>query len=88
VDELFAGGRIVDLILALVALEALVLVVWRARTGGGLAAIDLLPNLAAGASLLAALRLALGDAAWHWIALCLVAALVMHLIDLARRWRP
>lgn len=77
---------IVDLILAFVVMEAVLLVAWHRRTGGGVAAADLLPNLAAGFCLLAALRAALGGAAWPWIALALLGSLVAHLLDLRRRW--
>lgn len=78
----------VNLVLAFALLEAVLLVAWHRRTGGGIAAADLLPNLAAGFCLLAALRAALGGAAWPWIAAALLGALVAHLLDLRRRWRP
>lgn len=82
---LFASGRIVDLILLLVLLEALALAAWarRSRSGPGLA--GLLPNLLAGAFLLLALRAALADAAWPWIAAALAGGLVAHLWDLSGR---
>ena len=85
--ELFAGGRIVDLILAFMVLEALVLLVWRRRTGHGIAPLDLVASLLAGALLLLALRFALAGIAWPAIAACLAAALGAHVWDLARRWR-
>jgi hypothetical protein len=85
--ELFASGRIVDAILVLVAIEAVVLAAWSARTGKGVAPRDLLPNLASGVALFLALRGALVGAAWPWIAACLLAALAAHATDLALRWR-
>ncbi len=85
--ELFASGRIVDLVLGLMLLEALVLVAYRRRTGRGIAAGNLVASLLAGALLLLALRLALAGEAWPAIAACLAVALVAHLWDLARRWR-
>jgi len=85
VAELFAGGRIVDLVLALVVLEALALWIHHRRTGRGIAPADFLPNLAAGACLLLALRAALAGSGWIWIAAWLAAALAAHLADLARR---
>ena len=50
---------IVDAIIALVAVEAVVLVLWRALTGGGLPVGETLANLSSGAALLLALRMAL-----------------------------
>ena len=73
--------------MALVLVEAALLIAWHRRTGGGVATADLLPNLAAGFCLLAALRAALGGAAWRWIALALLGSLLAHLLDLSRRWR-
>lgn len=77
---LFASGRILDMILALTVLEAGALLVWRRRT-------DLLGTLLAGVALLTAVRLAQAGAAWPWLALALLAALLAHLGDLAARWR-
>jgi hypothetical protein len=44
-------------------------------------------NLAAGASLLMALRAALTNAGWEMTILWLLMALVAHVADLASRWR-
>jgi hypothetical protein len=87
VSELVASGRIVDLILGFMLLEGLALALWHRRTGRGLAPLDVLANVLAGACLLLALRAALVGAAWFWIAFALSAALFAHLLDLARRWR-
>jgi hypothetical protein len=85
--DLFASGRLVDLILIVVVIEAAVLLsVWRyARRG--IAPGDLLPNLCAGGFLLLALRITLGGAGWMSACGCLAAAGVAHLIDVSRRWR-
>ena len=85
--ELFASGRLVDLILAIVAIEAAFLVFYWRSTGRGVSPGDLLPNLCAGALLLLALRLSLGDAGWELCCASLAAAGVAHLVDLNRRWR-
>ena len=85
--ELFASGRIVDLIVALVVLEALLLLALRARSGRGPTPGALLSNLAAGAALMLAVRAALTGAAWPAIAAWLLAALVAHLAEMAIRFR-
>lgn len=85
-SEVFASGRIVDLILVLVVLEGGAIAAYHHRTGHGPALLDILGNLLAGAGLLLALRAALTGAWWGWIALCLFAALLAHMIDLWRRW--
>jgi hypothetical protein len=79
-------GRAVDLILALVAIEACGFMAWRAMTGRGPPAGIILPNLLAGASLLLALRIALTEASPGAISICLAAAFAAHGADLAQRW--
>lgn len=86
-QQLFASGRIVDLILLLVAAEAIALAIYHRRTGNGLESLDLLTALIPGVCLLFALRAALTGEAWPAIALWLSAALVTHLGDLWRRRR-
>ncbi len=86
-SEVFAEGRIVDLILLLVAVELVVLAIVAVRSGRTSLLRGLVANLLAGAFLLAALRSALTGAAWPWIALLLLAALVAHAVDLWARWR-
>ena len=85
-SDLVASGRIVDIIIAFVALECVLLVIYRNMTGHGIAPLDIVFNLLAGACLLLALRAALAGSGWIWIAAWLSAALVAHLADLARRW--
>jgi len=83
---LFESGRIIDLILALVAIEGAALILLRRRDPRrGLTAGAALSLLAPGAALMLAVRLALTDAHWRWIALALLAALIAHLADLVRR---
>ena len=85
--ELFASGRLVDLILVLTAIEAgCLMLYWRSR-GRGVAPFDVLPNLFAGAFLLLALRLALGGASWEFCCGSLAAAGLAHVVDLSGRWR-
>ncbi|HSO81002.1 hypothetical protein [Thiocapsa sp.] len=86
--ELFASGRLIDLILGLVAVEAIALTVLHRLTGKGVAPRDLVGLLLAGAFLLVAVRFALTGAEWIWVGAWLALALVAHLADLALRWRP
>lgn len=79
--------NLIDLALALTALEAVAVVTWHRATGRGVAPGDFLANLASGACLMLALRGAVAGAGWLWIAPCLTAALAAHLHDLRRRWR-
>lgn len=85
--EWFASGRAVDAVLALVALEAAVLVWWaRSRRATGAASAGaLLAFLVAGACLLLALRAALVGASWVWVAAALAGAGAAHVFDLRAR---
>jgi hypothetical protein len=87
IGGLFASGRIVDLALAFMALEALILLAWRRLGGRVPAPFRLLPSLAAGACLLLALRASLTGAEWPLSALWLTFGLISHLADLWLR-RP
>ena len=83
--ELFASGRIIDIVLALVAIEVAALPWILKRLGSPVALKSLLPNIAAGAALMLALRFSLTGFAWPWIAGAMSAALAAHLYDLRQR---
>jgi hypothetical protein len=83
--ELFASGRIVDLILLFVLLEAALLAGLGRRLGRPCLA-DVAAALLPGVALMLALRAALVDANWPVTAACLALALAAHLADLWRRW--
>jgi hypothetical protein len=85
--DLFASGRLVDFILVVVALEVAALLLYWARARRGIAPLDLLPNLCAGAFLLLALRATLAGAGWTTASFFLAAAGLAHLTDIYRRWR-
>jgi hypothetical protein len=85
--DLFASGRLVDLILTLVVLEAAALLLYWRLARRGIAPFDLLPNLCAGAFLLLALRATLAGGGWMIASGCLAAAGLAHLTDVYRRWR-
>jgi hypothetical protein len=78
--EFFSSGRAVDLIIAVLALEALFLIGWRRR-----AVVNVIAAVSPGICLLLALRVALTGAAWVWIALWLALSFPAHLADLWRR---
>ena len=83
----FASGRIVDVILVLVAIEAVVLLALRHWTGRGPAPVPLLCNLGSGAALMLAVRAALVQAPWPVVAGWMLASLAAHLGDLVPRLR-
>ena len=85
--EWFASGHLVDAILLLVVCELIALTLLWQRSRRGVAPADLLPNILAGAFLLLALRLVLGEAGWMYCAASLGAGGLAHIIDLRRRWR-
>jgi hypothetical protein len=82
-----ADSRMVDAIIALVAVEGIVLLLWRAITGGGLSAAETLANLSSGAALLLALRLAITGGLSASVLALLSVALIAHVADLASRWK-
>ena len=82
-----ASAHIVDLVLAIVGLEIIIVTLYWRLTRRGIAPTQLLPNLFAGALLLLALRLALSGYPWPWHTACLAAAGIANVADLRQRWR-
>lgn len=78
-EVLFASGRAADIILAVLAAEA-VWLVWRGRDWHSVV-LMLLP----GTLMMIGLRSALIGADWPWIALPLALSFPAHLADLAAR---
>ncbi len=85
-DAWFASGGATAAILAGMALEAVALTLLFRRTGRGVPPRLLLPNLGAGACLIAASGAALHAAWWGWVSMALLAGLALHLLDLRLRW--
>jgi hypothetical protein len=77
---LFASGHVVDLIIAVLALEVVAFAIWRRPS-----LINALVAALPGFCLLLALRAALTGANWMMIALWLALSLPAHLADLWRR---
>lgn len=84
---LFDSGRIVDLILALLALEAALFCAVALMRGSRLPLGGLLLNIAAGGCLLLALRGVLVGADWTATGAWLAAAFAAHAGDLVQRLR-
>ena len=85
--EWLLGERALDAILALVVIEAFVVVGWRLTTGRGPAPRAFLTTLLSGAFILLAMRGAIAGTSPKWIALSLIAAFIAHIADLRGRWR-
>lgn len=85
IGEIFTGEHIADVILGVMILEGIVLIALRHRTGVRI--LDIVLTLLPGIMLALALRAALTDASWVWIALPLAFAFPVHIADLRRRWR-
>ena len=79
---LFASGHAIDIVLAVIAVEALWLIT-RARWRVHRALLCLVP----GALMLLALRAALTGLDWRWIAALLLLSFPVNLADLALRTR-
>jgi hypothetical protein len=80
---LFESGAIADIVIAVMAMEAIVLIALRARIRH-FQLSDVAGMLAAGIFLVLALRAALTGAGWQWIATFLTCAFAAHLLDLRR----
>lgn len=85
--ELLFSGRVVDLALAVIGVEIVVLLGARRRRGAGLRPLDLIGQLLAGALLLLAVRCALTGADYRWTLALLGASFPAHAFDLMRRAR-
>jgi hypothetical protein len=83
-DDLVASGRLADLAIAVMAIEAVVLsAIFRRRRPGLL--LSLLPTLSSGLFLLLALKAALQDGGHVVILACLTGSLIAHATDIALR---
>ncbi len=82
--ELYQSGRIIDIALAVIVLEFLVLTALSRKPNSGFAVRDFTFTLLSGAGLLIALRLFVTGADWTWIAVSLCAAGAAHVCDVLR----
>ncbi|MCC5885166.1 MAG: hypothetical protein JJT88_01900 [Gammaproteobacteria bacterium] len=86
--DFVSSGLAVDLVLAVLLLEGVVLTLLYLRRGIGVTPARLWPMLGAGAGLLLALRAGITGAGWYWVIAGLLLALCAHLYDLLGRWQP
>ncbi len=86
-EDLILSGRIVDIMIAFIVVEVVLLLVYERATGRGIAPYSLLVNVGAGGSLMLALRAVFSEADWTVITACLVASLVFHTLDTLQRWK-
>lgn len=85
--DFFSSGLVAAFVFAFMLVEGIVIALIFERTGKGIAPLDLVCSLTAGAGLVLALFAALAGAEWYWIAAALVLSLVGHGCDVWRRWR-
>jgi hypothetical protein len=78
-DELFASGHAVDIVLAVLGIEA----IWLRRRGWAIR--DIITTLGPAVLILLGTRAALTGASWIWVSLPLAASFPLHLADLARQ---
>ncbi|MFM9978301.1 MAG: hypothetical protein ACKVOP_09720 [Sphingomonadaceae bacterium] len=78
-SEWFASGRAIDLVIAVMLAEAVLLIAL------GRKPLTVILTILPGAAILLAARAALTGASWHWVALWLTVSLPLHLADLRHR---
>ena len=79
IESFFASGHAADLVLAVLAIEA----VWLKTRGWAFAKI--IGLLGPAVFIVLALRAALVGAGWEWVAVLLALSLPLHLMDLKAR---
>lgn len=80
-----SGAALIDLAIAFLLLEAVVLAVLGRSSHGGLSLRRCAGALLAGLFLLLALKAVVAEASGPWLVACLTAALLAHAYDLSAR---
>jgi hypothetical protein len=84
--EFFLGGTAVDIVLAMVVVEAVALA-FASRLGPRARALQGLGwSMASGGCLVVALRVAVAGGPWPLLAAGIAGSLAAHLMDLRQRW--
>ena len=81
-NQFFASGHAVDIVLAVILVEVAVLIT------RGREPIAVIVAVLPGAMILLAVRAALTGAGWPFVALALVLSFPLHMLDLRRRGLP
>ncbi len=87
IEALISSGRIVDVIIVFMMVEAAALLLLRRPLALDMNTLDVVSLMLPGLFLLLALRGALMSSSWQWIAVSLLCALAAHVADLWRRNR-
>ncbi len=86
-NDAFNSGRIIEILLVIVLVEAVALLVYWKNTGRGVSPVSLIGMLGAGIFLMLAIRSAIQNSATELLAMWLLLSLVFHVIDLCHRWK-
>jgi hypothetical protein len=78
-QHFFSSGRAVDLVIAFMVIETVILIAIKRP------ALTVFLMILPGAAMMLALRAAVTDAPWPWIAFWLTVSLPLHLADLRHR---
>jgi hypothetical protein len=81
-QSLFTSGHIMDVVVAFIVFEMLLLAFRRPA-----ALPPALPSLCAGLGLALGLRAVLTGADWRWLLLCVAGSGLAHALEVRRRWR-
>ena len=81
------GGGLIDTIIAITLIEVTILLLYHHQTKRGLMPRDYLLNVLSGLCLMLALRCALADSVWYFMATFLTAAGLAHVADIILRLR-
>jgi hypothetical protein len=84
-EDFVSSGRIADVILAFMAVEVAVMGYFLWRRGEGMGLLGYVASSLAGGSLVLALRAALTQSGWLFVAIYLLAGLLAHLAEIALR---
>lgn len=86
VAEWLAPQRLIAIVIGFTLLEGVALWLYRHRTGKGVPGREFVANWVSGLCLMLALRSAVVEAGWVWVAVWMLASGLAHWSDLWMRW--